>query len=67
MFTVKHFPLHGPRRVLACESFEHDQDAGIVHLNRPDEDLELEPGDTVFMENMHGKTVYAIRPPRGED
>lgn len=66
MFTVKHYPARGPRRVLSCENFEHDIDAGVVRLNRPDEDLRIGEGDSLFAENMQGKTVYVIRPGGGE-
>lgn len=66
MFTIKHYPAGGPRRFLSCESFEHDQAAGVVRLNRPDEDLLIADGDVLFAENAQGKTVYVIRPPREE-
>lgn len=67
MFTVKHYRANGVRSISACESFEHDLNTpDVIRLNRPDEDVVVGEGDSVFIENMAGKTVYARRPPRQE-
>lgn len=68
MFTVKHYRRSGSLQVTACDGYElHPNEPNMVLLQKRAEGyvrLEFEPDESVFIENLHGKTITALRPKR---
>lgn len=68
MFTVKVYRSHGSQEFHGCEKFSIDAESPveIALFTRGVgwETVRFERTDAVFVENLMGKTVVAIRPPR---
>lgn len=65
MFTVKHYSTRGVLKVCSCERFELNTEAPteIAISSRAEGSrlITLSAGETVFVENMNGKTVAIAR------
>ncbi len=65
MFTIKHYTAKGVLKVCSCEKFETDVDQPHeVRINSRatgPELVVLGAGDSVYIENMHGKTIAIAR------
>lgn len=68
MFTVKVIRANGLNEGHSCEKYSMDSESPVrVTLFTRGigwEHVDIERGDTVFIENAAGKTVASIRPPR---
>jgi hypothetical protein len=66
MFVVKHYRNDGTILVATCDSYEVDTTRSphrITTYARPAGPVHLDPvqGEAVFVENLLGKTITAIR------
>lgn len=70
MFTVKVYRSHGTTEVHGCEKFTLDSESpvevAIFTRGIGWETVRFERSDTVFIENLGGKTITAVRPPRAD-
>lgn len=71
MFTVKVYRGHGSTDVYSCERYTLDSESpvAIALFTRGIgwETVEFDrQRDTVFVENLMGKTIHALRPPRAD-
>jgi hypothetical protein len=70
MFTIKHF-ADGALRVYSCLGYERDRDRpSYILLRHPPaslgepKEISIARDDEVYIENLAGKTIDLIRPPR---
>lgn len=65
MFVAKHYQ-DGKVYICTCDSYEHDTESptrvDMNHRVNGPTTFYILPGDSVFIENLAGKTVTAIRP-----
>ena len=65
MFTIKHYNRRGQAQVRSCDSYSYDpaDPSRMVLSMRGGERvvINIAPDEEVFIENMHGRTVTAIR------
>lgn len=68
MFVVKHYQRNGLVAVCGCDSYEYQAESplrmDLFHKVHGASVIDIADGDSVFVENLAGKTVTAIRPPR---
>lgn len=68
MFTVKVIREQGTTDVHGCEKYSMDSESpvrlSIFTRGVGWEFVDIGRGDSVFIENVGGKTVHSIRPPR---
>lgn len=63
MFTVKHYRHDGITAVSSCDSYEVKGSEVTTFIRSVEYAvIEVGPRDSLFIENIAGKTVTAIRP-----
>lgn len=70
MFTVKVYRATGITEVHGCEKYSLDSESpvevAIFTRGIGWETVRFDRADTVFIENLSGKTITAVRPPRAD-
>lgn len=68
MFTVKHYKRDGTMAVSACDSYERKENKlTLFSRGIGNTEVEVAPDEAMFIENVVGKTITAIRSQGGSD